>query len=608
MVGINSIFPKNMRKRQAARTETSTLHGFSGGWNAVDDDQSMAPRYLKDILNLKRTPAGGQEIRWGSEYWVDIKSVRDEPIVDGIYFNGRELVVTTGGHILTITDAGAITEIWSDAIAAALPGAPSGWTGGVTQVEFVPFKNTLVIHNGKDKPLSIASTFAVTYLQDLATGSNVNVPIGKYGCVASNYHCVAGIDGSPTEIIISAAGTSGTFPSDPAPNDAISIDVGAYAPEGAAEIRGIAGYRTNLIVFLQGISIQVTLGEYSDTGTHTPKFPDTFPKFGLVGHRCITNVENDLIFGGLGGLSSASRNIYTTALGADYVSSVIDPAYRAVLGALTDDEQKLNAFMVYDQLDRDLMLFTGQDTVLVYTSNKKLNYKAWTKFGGMDYTWGNSSFLGRVFLGKGTKIFQMGNRVFGEKFYADKMDDRDYVWANSITITTGDLVWDAVGEKSYTALVTHTAPDTGTFQDFLLSHVDYFDEYLGVPISFMAELPWFNGKDGMKVKFMKFIGAATTGTAEFLVEAFVDNFFKDQDGNEIYDPAVSLVLLGNDAQGFGDATPDMPFGSGRRSNDGRRWKFPAKFKMIKFRITGSTRKPLALLSFSFLFSRGNYYR
>jgi hypothetical protein len=99
---------------------------------------------------------------------------------------------------------------------------------------------------------------------------------------------------NPTEIIISAKGTSGVFPGDPAPNDAISIDVGAYAPEGAASIRGIAGFRTYLLVFLQNITLQIKLGQYDDTGIHTPQFPDTLPQFGLLGNRCIVTVENDL--------------------------------------------------------------------------------------------------------------------------------------------------------------------------------------------------------------------------------------------------------------------------------------------------------------------------
>jgi len=100
-----------------------------------------------------------------------------------------------------------------------------------------------------DKPVSISVALATTYLQDLATGSNTNVPIGKYGCTVGNYHVVAGIPAAPTVAYIASKATAGTFPGDPAPNDAISFDVGAYAPAGATEIRGVAGFRQFLIVF-----------------------------------------------------------------------------------------------------------------------------------------------------------------------------------------------------------------------------------------------------------------------------------------------------------------------------------------------------------------------
>lgn len=601
----NSIFGK-MKKLPASKLETTTLHGFGGGWNAVDDEYSMAPKYCTSLVNFYRNPAGGQTLRWGSAWFADITSVRDSPIVDMEYFNGRIIAVTESGNILTVTDAGAVTEIWNTAIAAALVGAPAAWAAGVTQVTFVPFKNLMIIHNGVDKPVQISSAFAVTYLQDAGTGSNVNVPIGKYACIAANYHCVSGISGSPTEIVISAAGTSGTFVGDPAPNDSISIDVGAYAPEGAASIRGIAGYRTNLIVFLQGITIQVTLGEYDDAGNHTPKFPDTFPKFGLIGDRCVTVVENDLIFGGLGGLSSARRNQYTQALDSSYISNVIEPQYRKLVAELTDTEQLIDAFSVYDPLDRNLMMFLKDGNALVYTSNEKLGYKGWSKFEGLDYRCGCTSFLGRVFFATGKRIFQQGNKVFGETYNADKINDRDAVWAQNTVFTTDQLIWDDVTEETYTVLLDHTTPATGTFVDDRTANPLVYELYEGIPIDFELEMPWFTGRDPVKTKQMRFISIGSSGTAEFTVECYVDNLYKDYDGEVIYDPALSMVFTGNDTPGFGTFTE--AFGGSRRSRSPLLYKYPAKFKAVKFRVYGSTIHPLLLSSFSFMFSRGRYFR
>lgn len=601
----NQIFGK-MKKTPASKLETTTLRGFGGGWNAVDDDYTMAPKYCSALVNCYRTASGGQAVRWGTGWFADIKSVRNSPIVDCEYFNGRIVLVTESGNIVTITDAGAVTEIWNTAIAALLPGAPSTWSTGLTQVTFVPFKNQLLIHNGVDKPVAISSAFAVTYLQDGGTGSNVNVPIGKYACIAANYHCVAGFSGSPTEVIISAAGTSGTFIGDPAPNDSISIDVGAYAPEGAASIRGIAGFRTNLIVHLQGISIQVVLGQYDDAGNHKPQFPDTFPKFGLIGDRCITVIENDLIFGGLGGLSSARRNVYTQALDSTYISSVIEPAYRQIVAQLTDAEQLTDAFSVYDPLQRNLMMFTKDGDGLIYTSNEKLGYKSWSKFVGMDYRCGCTSFLGRVFLASGTRIYQLGNKTFGESYTADKVNDRDVVWAQNTAFTTNTLVWDDIAEQTYKMLQDHTSPLTGTFEDDRTANPTVYELYEGVPIEFELEIPWLTGKDPMKTKQMRFISVGTTGTAEFTTECYVDNLYKDYDNIVIYDPALSMVFTGNDTPGFGLFTD--PYGGGRRSRTPLLYKYPVKFKAIKFRIYGSTIHPLEISSFSFVFSRGRYFR
>lgn len=605
----NNVFPKSMQRPGKSKIETTTLRGWGGGWNAVDDENMMAPRYAKELINFIRQPSGSQKVRYGTGFLKDIKSVRNSNIVDMEYFNGRIVVVTESGNILTVTEGGTVTEIWNTTLAASLPGAPAAWTSGVELVSFVPHKSTLVIHNGQDKPVRISSAFAVSYLQDDSTGSNVNVPIGKYGCVAANYHCVSGIAGNPTEIVVSAAGTAGVFPGDPAPNDAISIDVGAYAPEGAAAIRGIAGFRTNLIVFLQGVSIQITLGEYEGT-THTPRFPDTFPKFGLIGSRCIRTIENDLVFSGLGGLSSAKRNIYTQGtLDATYISNIVEPRYRSIVAELTDEEQLVSAFSVYDALGRNHILFTKDGTALCYTSNEKLNYKGWSLLEGMEYTCGCTTFLGRVFLASGTRIFQLGNATFGEEFFADRVNDRDYNWNNTITATEGDLIWDTVTEETYVVRVSHTtaaAPTTFAEAREEDLYEGYYERYEGIPIDFVLEMPWQNGKDPTKVKHMKFIAAGSNGENEFTVDCYVDNLYKDRNGTVVYNPALSLTLAGNDAPGYGDG--DQLFGGSRRSDDARLLKYPAKFKKAKFVIHGSATKALELVSFSFLFARGRYFR
>lgn len=605
-----SLFP--VPKRGSIRSkamESSTIRGFGGGWNALDDDITMGPQYAVVLKNFRRTSSGSQTLRWGNQFFVDIKDAHNSNIIDQIYFNNRIVNVCTDGWIVTVSDGGIKAVIWSPAIAAALPGAPAFWTAvPLTMVTFVPFKDTLIIHTGVGKPIVIASNFAVTYLQDAGTGSNVNVPIGKYGCTVSNYHCVAGITGSPTEIVISSKGTSGTFPLDPDPNDAISIDVGAYAQEGSAEIRGIIGYRKFLIVFLQAVSLQITLGVYNEDGDHTPEFPDTFPNFGLIGSRCITKVENDFSFAGLQSFSSASRNAYVgDQLTSTAASSIIEPAYQNAVGTLTDDQKKLSTFTIYDKLTHDLMLFIPGGRVIVYTNNEKMRYKAWSEYEGMDWTCGCASLLGRVFLAKGTKIFQMGNATFGEKYYADRLLDRDAIWANNTIFTAGQLVYDPVTNETFTCLITNTSPIGGTFLEYRTAFPLLWAIYEGENIDFELETPWIDGKDPNKNKKLRYVNLSTLGLAEFTLEIYVDKLYKDVNGVKKFDAALSMVFIGNDFPGFGDEVESDPFGA-RRSRDPRLFKYPVKFKTAKFRIFGSTKKPLTIATLSFLFARGGYIR
>jgi hypothetical protein len=630
---MTSLFPKQMKRTPASKLETVTLHGFSGGWNAVHDDLSMAPRFLVTAKNVRRTASGASKIRFGSKWFADGSDVATGTyIVDCEYFNTRIVSVTNTGQIFTTNEDGEKVLIWSDAIAALLPGTPDGWNNTFTTIDFVPFRNKLIIHNGIDKPLIVANDFTVTYLQDEATGSNVNTPIGKYGCVVSNFHCIAGISGSPTVIYIGSKGTSGTFPGDTAPNDSISIDVGAYAPSGSAEIRGIAGFRTNLIVFFQSQALVITLGGYVDD-VHTPVFPDTMPKFGLLGHRCIVELANDLQFADLHGVASAKRNLFSNVLDSKHLSEYIQPAYRRDISTLTDTQQRENCFSLYDSLAHTTNIFTSDGRVFVYSHDDDLNYRGWSEYEDMDWRCGCSSFLGRSFVASGMKLFQLGNDVFTDEDYsADRVNDHDADWANDTLYVSGALVYDTTTEITYQALVGHRSALTPTtFAEAREADPTYWEVYTGESIAWEMELPWFEGRDRMKTKHLRFMSIATKGTARFTVEIYVDNVFDidyettaqlvDSDDALIIDnddavlldsviatvdPALSIEFIGNDAQGFGyDAGP---FGGGRRSNDPRLYKTPCKFKSMKIKIKGDDIEPLTIATASFLYSRGRYKR
>ena len=57
---------------------------------------------------------------------------------------------------------------------------------------------------------------------------------------------------------------------------------------------------------------------------------------------------------------------------------------------------------------------------------------------------------------------------------------------------------------------------------------------LGQPIDFDLELPWLDSKNPMTVKFLRFVAMATKGDAKFFISAYVDNLYKNHDGEVVF--------------------------------------------------------------------------
>jgi hypothetical protein len=543
-----SLFLTKPQKQPKSRLEEITLRGFGGGWNVIDEDTNMEAKYQPDLVNFRRTPSGAQKLRFGSKVFANVSPAITGNIIDMEYFNNRLVVVSSTGQIATIDSAGAVVAVWNPTIAGALPVTPpdppsTGWSA-TSQVDFVHWKEYLIIHNGIDKPLIMNASYVFKFLTDPASGSVFNVPIGKYGCIAANFHCVGGISGYPTTVYISSKGTSGTFPGDGAPNNAISIDVGAYAPSGAPLILGLAGYRQFLIVFFRGASLIVKLGVFdaSDPPKHIPEFIDEMPQFGLINHRCIVTVENDLRFAGYDGMASAKRNLFSGNIDSKFLSELIEPAWREDLPTVLT----MAPFMVFNPIDHCTYMFTNDSvgTTYVFQSQEQLKYSSWTRYEGtgLRMVCGCKSFLGRVYVAghvnARTTVYQLGNDIFpNEEFHAD--------------------------------LQTTTDPNTGT------------------AINFLMELPWVDGRTPMRVKQLRFMSIDSRGTAPFRVDAYID-----------FNAASALFAnyVGNDA------------GAGVKSNDPQLYGFPLKFKTVKVKITGSAKEPLIIAGIRYLFSKGRFRR
>jgi hypothetical protein len=230
---------------------------------------------------------------------------------------------------------------------------------------------------------------------------------------------------------------------------------------------------------------------------------------------------------------------------------------------------------------------------------------AWSTFENMNYSAAWSTVLGRVFLAKGTRLYLGGNNTFnGEKFYADRIMDRDYTYQPAFGFLGNALFYDSQLNEVWECVIPYVSTQHSTFELEREAHPANWVQYEGRPILIDFELPWIDGKDPAKLKQLRYISLATKGDAEFTFDIYVDNLYKDVEGNVVYAPAVSMVFIGNDAYGYG--FDDGPYGMGRRSRDPRLYGMPVKFKTVKFRVWGSVNKKLELVNLTFLYARSKH--
>ena len=581
-----------------SQLQTASLADFSGGLNTTDSELVLKTKYAVVLDNVLRATDGSRALRWGTKLWTTTDAVVAGTIIDIVYFANHLIVFMSSGEIAAVDDSGAAFPIWNAAIAAALPGAPSGWGSTYTSVDTTTFKGSLIVTNGVDKPLLIQGDISVNYLQDLASGSNINTPIGKYCTTVANYAVIAGIPSSPGEVYVSAVGASGVWPGDTAPNDSISFDASTYAPAAGAEIIGINNFRNNLLASFDGAVVIFTLGTYDSAGVHQPKISDTIIEHGIINHRCVVTLKNDFIFADTKGTFTASRNAFaiidTQPLAQDVLST-----YQASIPFEGPDRGA--CFAVYNSLEHRDFIFakspTGSVTWCMSTIDKISN-PTWSKIKGWEWSAGCVSSKGRVFFAVGKKIFQYGNAIFsGEDYTADFIGDNDGPWITGTAYLVGDKRLQ--GGVSYICLQNHVS---NVFADDLSNKL--WEVYVGDPIVFDWELPWTDAAIPIKKKRLVYLTAATSGKANFSIDLYADNFYKKADGS--YDPAVTLDFVAGDGGGYGNQ--DQLYGGGRRLRDERMFGLPVDFRILKMRVHGSTTEKLSITTIGLMFNVGTLKR
>ena len=557
----------NPRGQQAqSLLQVSTVRSFEGGLNVSDTDLNMAPKYARVLDNLERSTDGSLTLRPGTVL-VTNKITDTSKIINIVYFNNAVWAVQASGNITATAGDGSV-------IVKAAPNAAIGWTGGITFVDFTVFNSDLIIVNGKDKPLIVSghprhpdgssnpAFDQVQFLVDLASGTNINTPIGRFVIAHGQFTVIAGVATDPSTIFISDQGHSGTWVSDAPPNNAVNVDLGPRVSLGSATITGMVAYRNKLLITFERGVLPISLGVFTGTPpVHTPADDGFMEEFGCLSHRSLVSVGDDTFFCDNVGVNSVVRiNVFNT-LRPTRVSHLIDPLITAAIQTLTTQQIDQNVFAVYDLRNFRYMLFIPVvvDDVITetvcfsYTNIPTLKVSAWARLRGWKWQCACRTALQNV-------IFARDNRLYAYNFDGTDNSDR----------FNDPFVFNGQGES----------------------------------VTFDWELPWADFKHRMDIKYTRYISTDTTGSAAFTMETYVDNI------REL--PAYSSIgFAGGSGQGYGIAPYGAsPYGSNsqRRAAEERLYAVTSKFKLMKLRFFGSTKQKLRFISVSIAYLHGSIRR
>lgn len=581
--------------------KTTTVRDFSGGWNVVDNDLNLTTKYAKILRNVQRSIDGGNEIRFGTRLFADCSPYFDK-VIEQQYYNGAIIAVGNNGNVVKIDAAGIVTVIFNEEFASKLPGSPNSWTT-TSFASFAVFNGELIICNGVNKPLIVNSGFKVTYLNDLATGSNANTPIGRYVITHGRYLIIAGNLDNPDRLYISALDTSGTWVNDPAPNDAVNVDLGSLVPSGSQEIKGLGRFRDRIVVAFEEALLPGQLGTYVDS-LHNPTFDDAIENFGSVSHRVIQTIGEDMFFCDGVGVNSVSRALFTGSVKTGRASELVDPEIQKDIGRLKSTiTLEEDTFSVYDSLNSSYMLFLPnaddprQQTMtraFVYKRIEKLKVDSWFEYTHWKFQSATRSALKRIFFSRDASIFILGSQE--DPIYKD-YEGEEEMFSDNTPFT------------DYSGFTP-----VGDINDS------------GISIPWVWELPWADNGQRYNTKSSKFLGLDTQGKARFNVQMFIDNIREDKqnrgetyldntlfdDGTgfdvEVLNPALEMSFVGGDYDGFGADEFGQYYGGGRPTQDERLYKWPSKYKLQKFRFYGDGQDSLKFVSLTIAYLLGSIRR
>lgn len=547
------------RVGQHARTNRfreGSFQDFSGGLFVTENQININPKYSTVMDNVFINENNNWRVRWGTKEFATASA----DIVNMVYFSNTIVAFLNGGDIQAINEAGEVVTIWSDAIADALPGNPDGWTTTLDDnVTVESFRGELHCYNGHDKPVYIRGNLTVDYVQDQATGSNINTPSGQHLCAVNSYMAVAGgLIPDPFDIYFSSFATASTFAGDPAPNTAVVYNIGSYAKTAEDVIRGMFSFSTYLFVLFSSYTVIITVGETDESGNHVPTVFDVIEDVGAFNNNCVFKTDKNVYLVGRNGMFTIARDIYNDKFTTKRISEDLGTRFSSLLSSIDIDTDRV--FISEDKIERRFFLHIEQednhfDYCLSILKEKTLR---WSTVSGWDFSSATSTKNNRLFFAKGAVLWQYGNSGYENEAY-----------------TT----------------------------DFIPEAETDFSE--GTPIDFEWETPWVPLGQRLITKEISHITADTRGKDKFLISVFVDGFYTTNEDGSL-SPQTSIEMTAGETDGYG--SPSKGFGGGRKANNEHFIKFPLKFKLVKFRCNGASTQNMSMIGIFYLYRSGGFKR
>lgn len=592
------------RKQQILRAKTART--FNGGLDVADSELNLTSKYARELTNMLVGIDGSNEVRQGVRLFGDLADASSFNILNYQYFAGYIIVIDENMDLYTVNGVGTVTPIWNQSIRAAA--GKSAWVTS-TYVVFDEVKGNLIISDGVNKPLNVTSALAVDYLADLATGSNINVPVSSISAKFMK-HFVYAVDST---IKVSERDAAGTWFGDAGAVFVGEFELASYCTIGEPNVIAIVPFKNYLMVYFKECVVPVQFVEVPAAGAAPARLDisvspqDIIANFGTISPRSIQDIGDLVLALDIVGVSNIEMSKFTRSLSPDRPSRLIDKLIQSAVGELNNDTLHDSVFSLYDRRLAMYMLFMPNDDLGLATNTRGFGYRyidslkiaAWCTYQGWNWKCGTRSSEGRIFLTRfnDSKIFVLGDATI-DPVYADYVGEQE-------TFTDGTTYTDQTGN--------------GPVADVGLS---------GVPIKFAWELPRTDIGDRALTKTLRYITLDVEGDQTFNMMVFVDNFYAEANSGETFSddtlftddtgfiadeptrtPALVSERIGRDAMGYGlQLYGNSPYGGGNNTGIELNTYMPTKFKTMKLRFEGETMGPLKFIAITMHYQTGNVYR